>query len=406
MPDILPFPRPVSIETGALEPYDRAALADLIVQLDATAPSRDLEGGTAKAERDLFRASGLLALTIPVELGGQGGDLADTLDITRQIAAVDSSLAHLFAFHHFQLATLRFYAPRRQWAPLLEATARENWFWGNALNPLDKSTYLTPGPDIGEHRINGTKSYCSGASDSDMLVVSALRHDQPGLVVAAIPTDRDGIKVHDDWDNIGQRQTDSGRVSFRDVVVLDSEILCEPGPLGSPFASLRSTLGQLILTHIYLGLAEGALAHAAHLLDPQGAPWIASDATTVGEDPFILRNFGEYSVQAAGAGALAERARRQFQEAFDLGDQVTDALRGDVAIAVAIAKVASARAALEIPSRIFEVLGARSTAGKLRLDRFWRNARVHTLHDPIDYKLRELGDWRLNGRAPKPSFYS
>ena len=406
MPDILVFPRPAPSEPSASEPYDRAALAELIAGLDATAAARDQAGGTAKAERDLIRASGLLALTIPVELGGGGGDLADALDITRQMAAVDSSLAHLFAFHHFQLATLRFYAPRRQWAPLLEATAREGWFWGNALNPLDKTTFLTPGPDIGEYRVNGTKSFCSGASDSDMLIVSALRHDQPGLVVAAIPTDRDGVKVHDDWDNIGQRQTDSGRVSFRDVVVLDSEILREPGPLGSPFASLRSTLGQLILTHIYLGLAEGALTYASGNLDPQGVPWIASEATSVGQDPFILRNFGEYWVQAAGAGALTERARRQFRDAFSLGDQVTETLRGEVAISVATAKVASARAALEISSRMFEVLGARSTAGKLRLDRFWRNARVHTLHDPIDYKLLELGDWRLNGQLPLPSFYS
>jgi len=403
MPDILAFSRPAP---APLAPYDRAALAELISQLDATAAARDKAGGTAKHERDLFRASGLLALTIPADLGGLGGDLADALDVTRQIAAVDSALAHLFAFHHFQLATLRFYTPRPQWAPLLELTARNRWFWGNALNPLDKTTFLTPGPDVGDYRINGTKSFCSGASDSDMLIVSALRPGREGLVVAAIPTDRDGVTVHDEWDNIGQRQTDSGRVSFRDVVVLDSEILRDPGPLGSPFASLRSTLGQLILTHIYLGIAEGTLACAAHSIDPQAAPWIASKSEKVGDDPYILRNFGEYWVQTAGAGALTDQARRQFQDAFDLGDRVDQTLRGKVAIAVATAKVASARAALEVSSRMFEVLGARATAGKLRLDRFWRNARTHTLHDPLDYKLHELGDWRLNGRLPTPSFYS
>ena len=108
--------------------------------------------------------------------------------------------------------------------------------------------------------------------------VSALRHDQPGLVVAAIPTDRDGVKVHDDWDNIGQRQTDSGRLSVLDVVVLDSEILCEPGPLGSPFASLRSTLGQLILTHIYLGLAEGESVSPPPISSIPRCTLIASDA--------------------------------------------------------------------------------------------------------------------------------
>jgi alkylation response protein AidB-like acyl-CoA dehydrogenase len=239
-----------------------------------------------------------------------------------------------------------------------------------------------------------------------MLVVSALRPNQTGLVVAAVPTARTGITVHDDWDNIGQRQTDSGRVTFKDLIVHDSEILRDPGPLGSPFASLRSCLGQLILANLYIGLAEGALAHAADHLDPAAPAWTASRAASVGEDPLILRNFGDYWVQTAGAGALVDIARDRFQAAFNLGDAVDDGVRGEVAIAIATAKVASARAALEVTSRIFEVLGGKATTAKLRLDRFWRNARTHTLHDPIDYKLQELGDWHLTGRLPTPSFYS
>jgi alkylation response protein AidB-like acyl-CoA dehydrogenase len=195
-------------------------------------------------------------------------------------------------------------------------------------------------------------------------------------------------------------------VSFTDVTVLDDEILREPGPLGSPFASLRSSLGQLILTHIYLGLAEGALAHGVAHLDPESPAWIASEAKTVGQDPYILHNFGDYWVQIAGAAALTEQARQRFQAAFNLGDGVDERIRGEAAVSIATAKVAAGRAALEVSSRIFETLGARATSAKLRLDRFWRNARVHTLHDPFDYKLRELGDWRLNGRLPTPSFYS
>jgi len=322
------------------------------------------------------------------------------------MAAVDSALAHIFAFHHFQLATLRFYGPHRQWAPLLQETAARRWFWGNALNPLDKSTKITPGPEAREYRLNGTKTFCSGASDSDMLVVSAIRADKPGLTVAAIPTGRDGILVHDDWDAIGQRQTDSGRVSFKDVAVLDEEILREPGPLGSTFATLRSCLGQLILTEIYLGLAEGALAHAAAHVDASGPAWIAAKVETVGEDALVLRNFGDYWVQTAAAVALTEKAQAQFQAAFNQGDALTEDERGEAAIAIATAKVAAARAALEVSGRMFEVLGARATAAKLRFDRFWRNARTHTLHDPVDHKLAELGAWRLTGQVPKPSFYS
>jgi alkylation response protein AidB-like acyl-CoA dehydrogenase len=384
----------------SFQAYDPATLDGLLADFEATAAVRDQAGGTARRERDLIRQSGLLALSIPLDLGGAGGALSDVLTVTRKMAATDSALAHLFAFHHFQLATLRFYAPRRQWAPLLEETAARRWFWGNALNPLDKSTRITPGPETGEFRLNGTKTFCSGASDSDMLVVSAIRSDKPGLTVAAIPTSRDGILVLDDWDAIGQRQTDSGRVSFKDVAVLDEEILREPGPLGSTFATLRSSLGQLILTEIYLGLAEGALAHAVAHVDAAGPAWIAAGVATVGEDALVLKNFGEYWVQTAGAAALTEKAQSQFQAAFNQGDALTEAERGEVAIAVATAKVAAARAALDVSSRMFEVLGARATAAKLRFDRFWRNARTHTLHDPRRLKIQYIGDHALNDQPP------
>ena len=57
-------------------------------------------------------------------------------------------------------------------------------------------------------------------------------------------------------------------------------------------------------------------------------------------------------------------------------------------------------------SRVFEVMGARATSARHRFDRFWRNARTLTLHDPLNYKVREVGDFSLNGRFPTPSFYS
>ncbi|CAG0990004.1 putative FMNH2-dependent monooxygenase SfnC [Methylophilaceae bacterium] len=396
----------ISLANGIAKDTRAAVVSALLEDLASTAVQRDKSGGTAKRERDLIRQSGLLLLTIPESLGGAGSDLNETLNISRQIAAVDSSLAHLFAFHHFMLATLQFFSPESQWKPLFEQTVQHQWFWGNALNPLDKRTSIVPGKNEGEYFVNGSKSFCSGATDSDMLVVSAVQANVAGLVIAAIPTTRQGITVHDDWDNIGQRQTDSGGVSFEQVALFDSEILRSPGPLGSPFASLRSCLGQLILTNIYLGIAEGALAQAAGYVNANVQPWWASRAESVGEDPLVLRNFGEYWVEVAGARALTDLAQQRFQTAFNLGDDVNESIRGETAISIATAKVASARAVLNVSSRIFEVLGARATTAKFGFDRFWRNARTHSLHDPLDYKLLELGAWSLSKKIPEPSFYS
>ena len=76
-----------------------------------------------------------------------------------------------------------------------------NWFWCNALNPLDRRATLTP--DGTGFLLNGTKSFCSGSKDSDILPITAVRQDTSELTIIVIPTQREGIQIHDDWDNMG-----------------------------------------------------------------------------------------------------------------------------------------------------------------------------------------------------------
>jgi alkylation response protein AidB-like acyl-CoA dehydrogenase len=375
----------------------------LAADLAATAVERDRRGGHAKRERDLVRASGLLALSIPRAHGGDGATWADTQAVVRRLARVDGSLAHLFGFHHLLVATVRLFGAQTQWAAAYADTVARGWFWGNALNPLDPRTSIRAVAG-GGWVVEGDKSFCSGARDADRLVVSAL-DEQKRLVIAALPASRDGIEIHDDWDNMGQRQTDSGSVSFRAVRVEDDEILRTPGPLGSPFASLRPCIAQLVLVNVYLGLAEGAFAEGQRLTASATRAHRGVRAAAV-EDPYVLRHYGELWVALAGARALADAAGAALDAAWARADRLTPAERGAAALAVAAAKVAATRAGLDVASRIFEGTGARATDSRVGLDRFWRNLRTHTLHDPVDEKLRELGEWALAGVIPTPSFYS
>ena len=389
----------------AVEVQDPFAVAATLLETFAqSAAERDRAGGTAKRERDLLRGSGLLAFTVPVEFGGGGGSWADVMRLVRGFATVDGSLAHLFGFHHLLLATVRLFGSQTQWARHYAETARRDWFWGNALNPLDTRTTLRPIAP-GRSLITGSKTFCSGASDSDMLIVSALDAERK-LVVAAVPSQRDGIRINGDWDNMGQRQTDSGSVDFDQVRVDDGEILRTPGPLGSVFASLRPCIAQLVLVNVYLGIGQGALHEARRFTRGQSRAWIASGVAQATDDPYVLHTYGELGVGLQGAQALADAAGAALDHAWARGDSLTAAERGASALAVATAKVASTRAGLEVANRMFEVTGARATAASTGLDRFWRNLRTHTLHDPVDYKLREIGRWVLLDELPTPSFYS
>ncbi|MBV8048178.1 MAG: acyl-CoA dehydrogenase family protein, partial [Paludibacterium sp.] len=355
--------------------------------------------------RDALRASGLLDLSIPTEFGGQGASWSETLRVVRELAQVDSSVAHVFAFHHLLLATVRLFGQPAQWQPWFEQTARQRWFWGNALNPLDKRTTATAYSHW--YEFHGDKSFCSGATDSDMLLASAIQQGEGGkLLIAAFPSGRAGVQIRQDWDNIGQRQTDSGSVRFDHVRVEAGEVLLNPGPLSSPFACLRPLIAQLILTNLYLGIAEGALREARQYTLEQRRLWPASLAATPNKDPYTLLHYGEFFAALEGARLLTDHAAAQLDDAWRQEAQLSETARGRLAVSIAAAKVAASRSGLDLTSRMFEVTGARATTAALRLDRFWRNLRVHSLHDPLDYKLQELGDWALNGQYPIPSFYS
>lgn len=369
-----------------------------------TAAERDIRGGTPKAERDALRQSGLLSLIIPTEYGGLGADWSTTLDIVRQFAVVDSSIAHVFGFQHLMLATVRLFSRPEQWQPWFELTARNQWFWGNALNPLDTRTVSRT--FSGWREFSGRKSFCSGALDSQMLIASALDGEGGKLLIAAIPTARSGISLAHDWDNMGQRQTDSGSATFERVRVEESELLLDPGPLSTPFACLRPLIAQLIFTHVFLGIAEGAFEEARQYTLKEARPWFRSSAATVGEDPYVLAHYGEFWVGLESTRLLVRRAAQLLDEAWSKGAALEAEERGRLAVAIATAKVAATRNGLEICNRLFEVTGARSTHAALRIDRYWRNLRTQTLHDPVDYKVRELGDWALNQQLPQPTFYS
>ena len=386
----------------------RPALAiarELAGQFAQTAVERDERGGTPKAERDALRGSGLLSLAIPQAFGGQGANWHDTFAVVREFARVDSSIAHVFGFHHLMLATVRLFARPDQWQPWFEQTARKQWFWGNALNPLDTRTVVKHFD--GWCEFSGKKSFCSGASDSEMLIASAVDERVGGkLLIAAIPSGRTGISLHRDWNNIGQRQTDSGSATFERVRVEHNELLLDPGPLSTPFAALRPLIAQLHFANLFLGIAEGAFDEARQYTLKESRPWFRSSAASSAEDPYVLRHYGEFWIGLESVRLLIERAARQLDAAWAKEHALTAEERGDLALAIGTAKVAASRHGLDICNRLFEVTGARATHAALRLDRHWRNLRTQTLHDPADYKLHELGDWALNTALPTPTFYS
>lgn len=375
----------------------------LAEQFATTAAERDKQGGNPKFERDLIRQSGLLGLAIPSQYGGQGADWKTVFQTIQVIAQIDSSLAHVYGFHHLLIATVQLFSQPEQYGKWFEQTAKENLFWGNTLNPLDRRTTATQVSE-NEYLFHGEKSFCSGSIDSDVLLCSAY-NEEGKLLIAVIPTAREGVSFLGDWNNMGQRQTDSGTSHFEQVKIQKDELLLNPGPLSTPYSSLRPLIAQLIFVHLFLGVAEGAFETAKQTVQNQKA-WSKSLAENAVNDPFTQKHFAEFYVQLEGVRLLANKAVETLQKAWEIGENLTAEQRGEVSIAIATAKIAATNTSLHITQNIFQVMGARATTAKLNLDRFWRNVRTQTLHDPIDYKYQEIGEWVLTAKVPDPSFYS
>ncbi|MET0319846.1 MAG: acyl-CoA dehydrogenase family protein [Duganella sp.] len=381
-----------------------AVAAELARRLAATANARDQAGGHAAGEREAIRASGLLTLSIPCAYGGQGADWPTVLQVVRILARADSALAHVFGFHHLQLAGIALYGTAQQQQRFLTQTVEQNLFWGNALNPLDRRTVAK---DVGDGFVlDGVKSFSSGSVGSDWLTVSAWHAETQTALIGVVPTRQDGVAVQADWDAFGQKQTDSGNVHFNGVALPAAQVLQAPGVAATPQSTLRSQVAQLIMANLYLGIGEGAFEAARAYVVDEARPWFASGAPSAAADPLIQHRFGQLWLKLRPAAVLADHAARALERLFRLGADVTARQRGELAVAVAEAKVLAHTAGIDISNQMFELTGARSTSARYGYDRFWRNVRVHTLHDPVDYKIRDLGRHALDGSLPEPTAYS
>ncbi|MCO5995472.1 acyl-CoA dehydrogenase family protein [Actinoallomurus rhizosphaericola] len=380
--------------------------ADLVAaELRATAAERDRANRTPREEVELLRRNDLLQVQEPVEYGGDGLNYAQAAQLTRRIARGDTSIAHLIGYHYAQTRIAPLFGTPEQADVLSRRNGELKIFWGGVQNPRGGSDLVLT-RDGDTFRLNGRSSFASGAGLGDHLSVTAAYEGE--LVFISLPAERPGFRALGDWDNIGQRLTDSGGVEFTDTPVERSEIL-GPDPLTGRTLTAYQTLvtphWQLAFVNFYIGTAEGALDEALDWTRLHAAPWETSGVERATDDPYILQTVGEVRSEIRAAALLADRAGDALQAALDTGPSLTEDQRAEAAVAVYEAKYLTTKVALAAASRLFEIQGARATTSAYGFDRHWRNLRTHTLHDPVAYKAREVGDWTLNRRPPEFSLY-
>ncbi|CAM5231605.1 Acyl-CoA dehydrogenase OS=Streptomyces tendae OX=1932 GN=F3L20_14725 PE=4 SV=1 [Streptomyces tendae] len=212
-----------------------------------------------------------------------------------------------------------------------------------------------------------------------------------------------GVVVDAAGDTFGQRLAGGGSVEFDDVPVGAGEVL---GSLSAdedhlvPRAALAAPVGRLFSVQLLLGMAEGVLAEVREYSRAGHRPWHRFPSAGAPDDPQVLTAYGELTVLARSASALCDQALDAVRRGLERGEDLTYDEYADVSALVSMAETAASRAAQESATRALDIVGPRSASARLGFDRFWRNARTHTLYEPVAHRLRDVGDYFLNGAHP------
>ncbi|GGS07102.1 monooxygenase [Streptomyces rubiginosohelvolus] len=383
---------------------ERAAEVAALLATDAAA--RDKAGATPYTEIQLLKDSGLVTLLGPAEHGGGGQDWTTAYRVIREVAKADGSIGQLLGYHYLWNWAARLVGTREQWEHVEAEAVRHTWFFGGAVNPRDSDVVVTEDGD--DLVFTGAKTFSTGSKVSDVTVLEGVLEGTDRHIFAIVPSDSPGLTFHDDWDNIGQRLTESGGVTIDGV---RTPWASAAGYVDKEFRPrVYNTLNvptiQLVFISFYLGIAAGALETAATYTRTKARSWLHGGYDQAVDEPYVIDTYGDLTAKLWAVEALADAVAAEGQKLHDAPDEVTEQSRAAFEVRVAAAKARATDVALEVTSRIFEVTGARATASAEGLDRFWRNVRTHTLHDPVAYKRREVGRHVLAGELPEPTWYS
>lgn len=391
--------RAKQLQRAAVITSDAAAIdaaRHLAEQAKAGAVERDQQRIYPRELLNQFTQLGLGSISVPRQFGGGGLSFTTVAEVFRLIAASDPSLGQIPQNHFGLIQFILGEGNAQQQQRLLSAVAEGQRLGNggpekNSKHTRDVQAQLVSGPE--GLQLSGEKFYSTGALFADILVTTAQQEGQP--VMAFIPLPASGVEIIDDWSGIGQRTTASGTVKLQQVAVDPALTIALPSP-DKP--TLRGAVSQLIQAAIDAGIAQGALDEALAFIHSSSRPWVDAGVSRNADDPYILADVGRISTELSAANALLVRAARVLDSIEP--HALTAAHCARASIAVAEAKVLTTEIALKASEKLLEWSGSRGTLLQHGLDRHWRNARTHTLHDPVRWKTHAIGNYYLNDVLP------
>ncbi|MGV8863323.1 MAG: SfnB family sulfur acquisition oxidoreductase [Pseudomonas sp.] len=394
--DIAPLLLPAKVLSNDAQAI--AAAHELAQLARLQAAQRDRQRKLPWAQIEHFTRSGLGSISIPREYGGPQVSFVTLAEVFKIISAADPALGQIPQNQVGILHSLLGSASPTQKKQLFQSVL-DGWRIGNAgpergtKNTLDIKARITAKGD--GFVLNGQKFYSTGALFAHWVAVKAL-NDDGQQVLAFVPRGTPGLRIVDDWSGFGQRTTASGTVLLNNVPV-EAQHIVENWRLAQT-PNIQGAVSQLIQAAIDVGIAREAIDDSIRFVRERSRPWIDANVERASDDLYVIADIGKLKLELHAAEALLRKAGQVLDEVNAAPVDVASAARAS--IAVAEAKVLTTEISLLASEKLFELAGSRATLAEFNLDRHWRNARVHTLHDPVRWKYHAVGAYHLNGTVP------
>lgn len=366
---------------------------------------RDRHSQFPHEELQLFKESGLMALMIPEKYGGLGGGFSDLMEVTAILSEGDPNIGQMYQLNNGGVMIINELADPDTRKEIFNKIVREKLYIGNAYSEIgtkhvnDFKSRLRRDPK-GGWRLNGKKYYCTGSLAADFLFGPALEEDTGKVRLFFVPAKAPGISIEVDWDVMGQRCTASGTITFDDVWVPDN--LCLDTESSSPTNPI-ALVYQTVHTAVFLGIARNALEDAVKFVREKARPWYESNLERAADDPYVQLTVGRMKMLVDAAEGLVLRAGELCDKALrEPGEEI----RGLASLVTGEARTFAANVAIEVGELLFKVCGTSSIHAKYGYDRHWRNARALSLHNPLDYKLKHVGEYLLLDKLPPVDAYN
>lgn len=349
-----------------------------------------------------LKEAGFGTVRIPQEKGGWGASLPQLFQLLTELAEADSNLPQALRAH-FAFVEDRLNQP--------DSAERDRWFGrfidgelvGSGWTEIgtvklgDVITRVTPGES--GWTLSGEKFYSTGTLFADWIDVYARRNDNQGDVIALVNTHQPGVTREDDWDGFGQRLTGSGTTRFANAHVEQEHVY--------DFATrfrYQTAFYQHVLLATLAGIGRAVARDGAQAVAARNRVYSHGNGGVARQDAQILQVIGQITSLAFAVEATVLRATHSLQSAYVAhvsNDEAQIAAANVLAEAEAgQAQVIASELVTRAATELFNALGASDTRVSKALDRHWRNARTLSSHNPVVYKARDIGDWKVNGTAP------